>query len=380
MRALEAQKKHEWRELKGRWVPHDLRDNVVDFIRVWSTKTGISLRSFLVWLELSKGKFHAWLGRYGKANEHNALVPRDHWLSEEERQKIIKFFVDHPLNGYRRLAFMMIDADVVYVSPGTVYNVLLGAGLMGAANRKASKKGTGFVQPLKAHDHWHIDISYINLGGTFYYLCAVLDGFSRYIVHWELRESMKEQEIELIIERARAKFPGFSPRIISDNGPQFIAKDFKQYIRISGMTHVRTSPYYPQSNGKLERWHGELKRECIRPAEPRNYEEALKCITHYVDEYNNVRLHSAISYVAPLDKLEGRADAILAARDRKLEQARLARQIARQNAHAALQARMGAGYNDSVLFEDRALLGSNPSASKILGSLVVKGKRGSDEV
>ena len=330
-----------------------------------------------MWLELSKSKFHDWHERYGKANEHNALVPRDFWISDAERQNIIRFFLDHPLNGYRRLTFMMIDADIVYVSPGTVYNVLLKGGLIGAANRKPSKKGTGFVQPLKPHDHWHIDVTYINLGGTFYYMCELLDGFSRYVVHWELRESMKEQEIEIIVERARDRFPGFHTRIISDNGPQFIANDFKAYIRLCGMTHVRTAPYYPQSNGKIERWHGELKRECIRPEEPGNYEEALKCISRYVDEYNNVRLHSAIGYVAPLDKLEGRADAILAARDRKLEQARLARQIARQNAHA-LQAQAEQGYNRDVLFEDRALLGSNPSASKILGGLRVKGKRGSN--
>jgi putative transposase len=57
----------------------------------------------------------------------------------------------------------------------------------------------------------------------------------------------------------------YTARIISDNGPQFIARDFKEFIRISGMTHVRTSPYYPQSNGKIERWHKSLKSECIRP-------------------------------------------------------------------------------------------------------------------
>jgi len=85
---------------------------------------------------------------------------------------------------------------------------------------------------------------------------------SRYIVHWEIRESMTEAEIETIIQRARERHPDARPRIISDNGPQFIAKDFKEFIRICGMTHVRTSPYYPQSNGKIERWHKTLKGEC----------------------------------------------------------------------------------------------------------------------
>jgi len=83
--------------------------------------------------------------------------------------------------------------------------------------------------------------------------CSILDGYSRFLVHWDLRESMTEADIEIILERAKERYPGVKPRIISDNGPQFIAKDFKEFIRISGMTHVRTSPYYPQSSGKIER-------------------------------------------------------------------------------------------------------------------------------
>ena len=88
-----------------------------------------------------------------------------------------------------------------------------------------------------------MDVSYINVSGTFYYLCSVLDGCSRYVVHWDLRESMTEADVEIILERAKEKYPEARPRIISDNGPQFIARDFKEFIRISGMTHVRTSPY-----------------------------------------------------------------------------------------------------------------------------------------
>ena len=81
---------------------------------------------------------------------------------------------------------------------------------------------------------------------------------------------MTETDVEIILQRAKEKFPDARPRIISDNGPQFIAKDFKEFIRLSGMTHVRTSPYYPQSNGKLERFHKTIKGECIRrsPAFP----------------------------------------------------------------------------------------------------------------
>jgi len=144
---------------------------------------------------------------------------------------------------------MMLDADVVAASPASVYRVLKAAGVIGRSPRKRSSHGKGFDQPSHPHRHWHVDISYINIAGTFYYLCSVLDGYSRYLLHWEIRESMLEEDVEVVLQRAREKYPHTAPRIITDNGPQFIAKDFKQFIRISGMTHVKTSPYYPQSNG-----------------------------------------------------------------------------------------------------------------------------------
>lgn len=280
-------------------------------------------------MELGTSKYHQWKRRYGKANEHNGQVPRDWWLEEWEKQAILDYHDRNPLEGYRRLAFMMLDDDVVAVSPSSVYRVLKTAGRLDRWNRKASKKGTGFVQPIGPHVHWHVDISYLNLGGTFYYLCSLLDGYSRYLVHWEIRESMTERDVETIVQRALEKHPGVTPRIISDNGPQFIAKDFKTFIRLCGMTHVRTSPFYPQSNGKLERWHGSLKRECVRPAAIESLDEARLKVASYVDHYNQIRLHSAIGYVTPADKLAGLEDVIFAERDRKLEEARARRKETR---------------------------------------------------
>ena len=296
----------------------------------WSNRAGIAVQRFIDWLGVRSSKFYNWKQRYGKVNEHNGKIPRDFWLEEWEKKAIISFHHEYPLEGYRRLAFMMLDRNVVAVSPSSVWRVLGQAGLLERWNRKPSLKGTGFQQPLKPHEHWHVDVSYINIAGTFYYLCSVLDGASRFIVHWEIRETMKEAEIEVILQRAVEKFPGVSPRIISDNGPQFIAKDFKEFIRICGMTHVRTSPYYPQSNGKIERWHKSIKVECIRPGVPLSIEDARRIIETWITHYNTIRLHSAIGYVAPKDKLEGRETQIFANRDQKLEEARRQRQIRRQ--------------------------------------------------
>ena len=299
-------------------------------MRHWSERTQIVAKRFVGWLGIRSSKLYAWRKRYGQVNEHNAWVVRDTWLEESEKQAIMDYHGQHPREGYRRLTFMMLDADVVAASPSSVYRVLKQAGLLRRWNGKPSKKGTGFVQPLAPHEHWHVDISYINVCGTFYYLCSLLDGASRFIVDWELRESMTECEIEILIQRAREAFPGVTPRVISDNGPQFIARDFKAFIRVCGMTHVRTSPYYPQSNGKLERWHKSLKTECIRPGTPLSLDDARRLVSGYVDHYNRVRLHSSIGYVTPRDKLEGRAEAIWTQRDGKLEAARERRRLARQ--------------------------------------------------
>ncbi len=311
-------------------MAHDVRDAIVDFVRTWSERTGIPQQRFVAWLGLAKSKFHDWLKRFGRVNEHNAWVPRDHWLDDDEKQAIVKFHAQYPLEGYRRLTFMMLDGDVAAVSPASVYRVLKDAGLLGNRPVVPSQKGTGFVQPLAAHEHWHVDVSYLNLGGTFYYLCSVLDGYSRSLVHWEIRESMKEPVIEVIVQRARECYPAARPRLISDNGPQFVAKEFKEFVRLCAMTHVRTAPYYPQSNGKIERWHQTLKGECIRPGTPLTREDAERIVGKYVTYYNEQRLHGALGYLTPKDKLEGRAAKIFAARDRKLAEARERRRAKRQ--------------------------------------------------
>ncbi len=257
-------------------------------------------------------------------------MPRDHWLEDWEKEAIRTYYAEHSDEGYRRLTYMMMDSNIVAASPASVYRVLKASGAFARWNRPESRKGKGFQQPLTPHEHWHVDISYINVCGTFYYLISVLDGASRYLVHWDLRESMREADVELVLQRAKESFPRAYPRIISDNGPQFIAKDFKEFIRQTGMTHVRTSPYYPQSNGKIERWHGSLKRECIRPGVPLSADDAKAMVERFVDHYNQVRLHSALGYVTPADRLVGRHDAIHAERDRKLAEARQRRAVRRR--------------------------------------------------
>jgi transposase InsO family protein len=132
------------------------------------------------------------------------------------------------------------------------------------------------------------------------------------------------------------KYPHAKPRIISDDGPQFIARDFKEFIRIVGLTHVRTSPCYPQSNGKLERWHKSLKNDCIRPGVPLNLQDARRLVTRFVEHYNTVRLHSAIGYITPADNLPVEKRPSLPLATKKILQARETRKTKRDqnNSHS----------------------------------------------
>lgn len=304
---------------------------MIDFVKNWSERAELPVRTFLAGLGLHGSKFHSWKHRYGKDNSHNGKIARDHWLEEWERHAIVRFAREHPGERYRSLTYRMLDADIVAASPATVYRVLKGAGLISPRwnSSKTVSKGKGFTQPFLPHEHWHTDVSYLNICGTFYYLITVLDGCSRAVIHWDIRESMTECDVELVLQKARELYPDARPRLITDNGSQFIARDFKDFVRLSGMSHVRTSPNYPQSNGKLERFHRTIKSEAFRAASPLTLQAARSVVERFVHHYNHERLHSALGFVTPNDKLLGNDIAIFAARDAKLEAARARRKLVR---------------------------------------------------
>ncbi|MDT8304273.1 MAG: hypothetical protein RQ760_22520, partial [Sedimentisphaerales bacterium] len=98
--------------MKDSWAEPDMRDEVVDYVRYWSGKTGIKATKMIRWIKITRSKYYDWRSRYGKVNEHNAWIPRDFWLVDYERQAIIDYYHDNPLEGYRRLCYMMMDADI----------------------------------------------------------------------------------------------------------------------------------------------------------------------------------------------------------------------------------------------------------------------------
>ena len=112
------------------WTPSDIRDEIVAFVAHWSEQTGLAQDRFIAWLGIQRSRFFDWKSRYRTVNQHNAPVPREHWLAEWEQAAICEFARSHPSDGYRRLAFMMLDADVGAVSPSSVYRLLNEKGLL----------------------------------------------------------------------------------------------------------------------------------------------------------------------------------------------------------------------------------------------------------
>jgi transposase InsO family protein len=215
---------------------------------------------------------------------------------------------------------MLTDDNVAYASPATVYRILKRHDLLITQERKPSRKGKGFEQPTKAHEHWHVDFSYFKIGGVFYYFIAILDGYSRTVLAWDLRAKMAERDAEQVIQAAKEMYPHAKPRIISDQGSQFRSHDFKKFVDHIEGTHVMTSPYYPQSNGKLERFHRTLK-EYAYSKSPIDWEDGKRIIGEMIDYYNGERLHSAIGYVTPHQCLNGEREEIASERKSKHQEA-----------------------------------------------------------
>lgn len=280
-------------------------------------------------LKIRPNKYYEWKKRYGTQNNHNGKQPKKHWLTPDERQAIIDYArenigkTDYYLHdGYRRIAYMGMNEDKFACSPTSVYRVLSAAGLLNKWNNsKRSSKGSGYKQPLEPHKEWHTDIKYVNYKGTFLFFIGIIDGYSRYIIHHEIRTSMTELDIEIVLQRAKEKYPNEKPRIITDNGSQYLSKEFGLFLKESGMKHIRTSPSYPQSNGKIERFHRTLEQECLRTTSFFSIDDAQAQINEFVDNYNNKRLHSSLFYLRPIDFLNGKVDELIKEREQKLKQA-----------------------------------------------------------
>lgn len=302
-------------------VCENVRREAIKTIEHWTARTAISAKQLAQWCELPYQKFLRWRKRSKEPKvATKPVVPKSHWLLPSEIKAIVDYCHEHPGHGYRRLAWMLTDDDIAYASPSTVYRILKHHDLLVLQEPKPSRKGQGFKQPKKPHQHWHVDFSYFKIGSVYFYFIAVLDGYSRAILAWDLREKMEERDAEIVIQAAKEAYPNAKPRIISDQGSQFRSKDFKRFVSDIEATHVMTSPYYPQSNGKLERFHQTLKDYAYKKL-PLDLEDGKRIIGEMIDYYNRERLHSSIDYVTPHQCLGGQRERIVIDRKAKHHEA-----------------------------------------------------------
>ena len=289
------------------------------------------MKLLLEHIGLNRKKFYQWRSRFGKPNNHNGKMPKEHWLLPEEVKAITtyarKHFADGDYfikDGYRRMTYDMMDKNIAVAAPSTVYRILKRNGLLNQWNTAKRKgKGKGFNQPDAPHRHWHTDIKYLNYCGTFFFLISVLDGYSRYVLHHEVRAHMGQYDVQLIIQKSKEKYPDAKPRLITDNGSQFISKEFKSFINNLEMTHVKTSIAYPQSNGKIERFNRTISEECLRIESYLSLSDLRLSVARYINHYNSSRLHGSLNYLTPEDYLLGRKNDSIMERENKMIDAEL---------------------------------------------------------
>jgi transposase InsO family protein len=290
-------------------------------------KTGIPLKTILQYAGISQRTWREWGERRGAETKHNNNIPRAYYLTPEEVTAIIAYCIDNPLKGYRMQCWEMVDHNVAFVSCSSVYNVVKRNNLGKKWAEAVEMAKRGFDQPQAIHEQWHIDFSYIKIQNSFYYFLGILDGYSRKMLNWRLCKNMEGVNAEILVAETKELYSEAScPRLISDNGSQFISKDFEELLAFLEFGHTLARANHPQSNGKLERFHRTLKTEHVRRASYLEYHDACIRLAEWIAYYNGERLHSAIWYLTPNDVFYGRMAVRLAERKEKLHTAFIKRQ------------------------------------------------------
>lgn len=307
--------------------PADVKATVLALITTTQTRTGWTIRRILHHLGLTKARYRDWTKRQqtGALADHSPRPPLLDGILAMERAAVIAYALTHPQDGYRRLTWQMIDADVAYLSASSVYRILREADLLRRWKRSASV-GQAPAAPTRPHERWHTDLMYLRVADTWYFLVTVLDAYSRYVVHWELLTSMAASDVRLVIQEAVER-TGASPQVVTDNGAQFTALEFKDLIRRFALQHIRIRTYHPESNGVVERFHRST-REALSARTLANLSQVRAVIGEWVQFYNEERLHASLGYLPPAEYYRGNPVARQAARQVKLDQARHARRQA----------------------------------------------------
>jgi putative transposase len=310
-------------------------------------RSPVSKRETLLELGMARSTFYRWQRRY-RAQGEVGLVdrrpePGSVWnrLRPSEQESILTEALRQPEWSPRELAFHVSDHAGFAVSESTVYRILKRHGLIREVRLQGFPAGKEYrVKTTRSNQQWQSDASYFFVvGWGWYYLISVLDDFSRMILAWDLRLDMTAASISDVVEQAVA-FTGMrhvpvedKTRLLTDNGPGYIAKVLEDYLRMQSIRHIRCSPHHPQTNGKLERFHQTLKTR-LNVLVYTSPEELKRAMAEFIRYYNHERYHEGIGNVAPADVYDGRREEILRRREEQKErtiQARLRYNLRRGN-------------------------------------------------
>lgn len=245
-----------------------------------------------------------------------------------EQQAVKQYALAHPEIRHRELAWRMIDEEVAMLSPSSVYRILLEADLMYRQRGRVKRYRAEHEKATRPDQIWATDLMYVKLGEEQYFLIAFIDEYSRYLVHWELASSMDGRTLSTAAQAALQTLPRdgegrvtVQPMIRSDNGSGYISREFGEVLEYHRLAHQRIRPHCPEENGVMERANRTL-REKLDERELASRSEAEVALHQIIDNYNQVRLHSALGFKPPAVFYRGNPAAIDAARKQKLVQAR----------------------------------------------------------
>lgn len=234
----------------------------------------------------------------------------------------------HPRLGYKKLAWQMLDQNVAALRPYEVYGILQRLDLIARRPKSEDPPLTKPEPPKRPDEVWHVDLMYVRLTGRWYYLVDIVDGYSRYLVHWSLNTTMLADTVTLTVQQALDQLdrqPVTPPRIVHDHGSQFTGAEWRSLIKSSGLVDIKTRVAHPQSNGVVERMH-RTHREEASLDEDAGYHAALEQFGRWSQYYNHQRPHSALKHLCPIDYYRGNPTVRHEERRAKLETARTARE------------------------------------------------------
>ena len=304
---------------------------LLDTIQHAQTVGDASTRSVLHHLGISSATYYRWTARaaVGRLIDDPTRSTR---LSvaptPRERAAVCAFAQAHPLMGDKRLTWDMIDRDIAYLRPSQVYQVLQSANVLARRPPPAPDPLRRPVPPDRPDQVWHLDLMYLYIRPRWYYLVDILDGYSRYLVHWKLNMTRQADLVMLAVQEALgtlpSRYPG-EPQLVHDHGSQFVCREWRTFVTLAGAGDIRTRAAHPGSNGRLGRLHRMHREEGLIGEDLTAYAQGT-ALTRWQDYYNHRRPHSALRYLRPVDYYRGDPEARLAERRQKLQHALVARQ------------------------------------------------------